>query len=216
MSLRNSENVWVLALFLGITGLLAALILAVVSDLTAEPIRQAKMKNELRMFRELNLPDFDNNITENVFNSSNVKFMAAAREGKIVGLVAETFTKRGYNGKMRALISFDVSGNILAVQIVEHNETPGLGAAVCERKFRKTLFNLFKPTPQGLPPNGVLDQFNGKNAAGGGNWKISKDGGTLAYRTGATISCRAVTEMVNKAAAGFKSAYDHFSKGTGR
>ena len=159
------------------------------------------------------MPDFDNNITENVFNSSNVKFMAAAREGKIVGLVAETFTKRGYNGKMRALISFDVSGNILAVQIVEHNETPGLGAAVCERKFRKTLFNLFKPTPQGLPPNGVLDQFNGKNAAGGGDWKISKDGGKFDYLTGATVSSRAVTAIVDEISAGFTANREQIAGG---
>lgn len=214
MSLRKSENIWVLSLFLGITGLLAALILALVSDMTAEPIRQAKIKNELKMLRRLELPEFDNNMTEKVFTVNGIRFMAATREGKLVGLVAEAATNRGYNGKMRSLISFDVSGNIKAVQIIEHNETPGLGAAVCERKFKKTIFNLFKAPPAGLPANAVLDQFNGKNASGSGNWKIVRDGGDFIYRTGATVSSRAVTDMVNRAAAEFTAAYTHFSKGT--
>lgn len=38
MNLKNSENLWVLGLFLGIIGLVSALILAVVSNLVAGPI----------------------------------------------------------------------------------------------------------------------------------------------------------------------------------
>ena len=216
MNLRNSENVWVLAAFLGITGVLAALILAVVSQLTAEPVRQAKLRNELQMLKELDLPEFDNDMTTDVFNVNGVEYMAAVKNGKIVGFAARSQSSSGYSGKLKSLISFDVKGNILAVQVVEHKETPGLGAAVCERKFQKTIFNLFKARPAGLPPNAILDQFTGKNAASGGNWKIAKDGGTFAFRTGATVTSRAVTAMVNAAAANFKDAEKYFAKGAGK
>ena len=117
------------------------------------------------------------------------------------------------SGKISGMVSFDIGGKILAVRILEHNETPGLGAAVCERKFQKTIFNMALPQPAGLPPNPVLDQFHGRNAADGGNWKISKDGGNLIFRTGATVSSRAVTGMVNLAAANFAAAKAHFEKG---
>ena len=212
MKLRDSENIWVLASFLGITGLLVALILAVVSKLTEEPIRQAGLRNELSMFKELNLPEFDS-VNKTPFSVSGVEYTAALKDGKIVGYIAKSSTRSGYSGQMRALTGLDTDGKILAVQIVEHKETPGLGAAVCERKFQRTVFNLFKPRPSGLPPNAILDQFQGRAAGKNSSWKITKDGGNFAFRTGATVTSRAVVEMVNAAAVNFKTAREHFSKG---
>ena len=104
MKLRNTENIFVLALFLGITGVAAAAILALVSQITAEPIRQAKIKNELKMLKELDLPPFDNDMTANVFTVNNVEYMAAKKDGKQVGFAARTATNSGYSGKMRALV----------------------------------------------------------------------------------------------------------------
>ena len=213
MSLRNNEKIWVLALFLGLTGVLAALILGITSSLTEEPIRQAALRNELKMLKELDLPDFDNNMTADIFTVNGVEYMAASCNGKIVGFAARTQSNAGYSGVLKSLVSFDVNGNILAVQIVEHKETPGLGATVCERKFQKTVFNMFEEPPQGLPPNAILDQFRGKNAADSGDWKITKDGGSFNFRTGATVTSRAVTAMVNSAAAHFDKAKIYFAKG---
>ena len=213
MKLRDTENIWALSLFLGVTGIVAGAILGWVSQLTAEPIKQANIRNELKLLKELNLPEFDNDMTANVFTVNGVEYLAAMQQGKLSGLVARVKSNSGYSGKMRALVSFNISGNILAVQVIEHKETPGLGAEVCERKFQRTIFNLFSPRPAGLPPNAVLDQFNGKNADDGGNWKITKDGGEFIYRTGATVSSRAITEMVNSASANFKAALAHFNGG---
>ena len=216
MNLRNSENVWVLAGFLGVTGILAALILSVVSRLTAEPVRQARLKGELQMLKALSLPEFDNDMTAESFHINGVKYMAARKDGKIVGFAAESSSKSGYSGLLRALTGFDAQGNVLAVQIIEHKETPGLGAAVCERKFQKTIFNLFDAEPAGLPPNAILDQFKNKNRKTAGNWKISKDGGEFAYRTGATVTSRAVTAMVDSAAANLGEAMKYFSGGNAK
>ena len=213
MKLRDTESIWVLSLFLGVTGIVTGTILGWVSQLTAEPIKQANIRNELKLLKELNLPEFDNDMTANVFTVNGVEYLAAMQQGKLSGLVARVKSNSGYSGKMRALVSFNISGNILAVQVIEHKETPGLGAEVCERKFQRTIFNLFSPRPAGLPPNAVLDQFNGKNADDGGNWKITKDGGEFIYRTGATVSSRAITEMVNSASANFKAALAHFNGG---
>ena len=211
MKLRDTENIWVLSLFLGVTGIIAGTVLAWVSQLTAEPIRQANIKNELKVLKELNLPEFDNDMTSKVFTVNAVEYLAAMHQGKLTGLVARAQTASGYSGKMRALISFNTAGKILAVQVIEHKETPGLGAEVCERKFQRTIFNLFSRRPAGLPPNAVLDQFNGRNASDSGNWKITRDGGEFISRTGATVSSRAITEMVNSASVNFPAALAHFS-----
>ena len=86
------------------------------------------------------------------------------------------------------------------VLITAQNETPGLGANVCQRQFRKTIFNLFDKRPEGLAPNPVLDQFSGKVAEKGKHWRVKKDGGSIDYVTGATITSRAVTELTDKVA----------------
>ena len=56
MNLKNSENLWVLGLFLGIIGLVSALILAVVSNLVAGPIEQAELRNTNQALRQI-LPE---------------------------------------------------------------------------------------------------------------------------------------------------------------
>ncbi len=211
-NIRNSENIWVLSGFLGITGIVAAGILALVSQVTAEPIKSASVKAELAALKNLNLPEFDNDMTASKINVNGVEYAVAKYQNKIVGFAAKVSENNGYGGKIDAIVSFDTAGTILAVYILEHKETPGLGAAVCERKFQKTIFNLFSPVPEGLPSNPVLDQFHGKKAAPGTSWKITKDGGEMIYRTGATVTSRAVTGLVNAAAANFTAAREKFEQ----
>jgi electron transport complex protein RnfG len=65
---------------------------------------------------------------------------------------------------------------------------------VCGRSREKTLSKLIKGVKEtGLPPNRILDQFNGMKASAGQDpWAVKKDGGTLDAITGATITSRAV------------------------
>ena len=49
-----------------------------------------------------------------------------------------------------------------------------------------------------IPENKFLDQFNGLETDTAGIWKISKDGGNIEYRTGATVSSRAITALVDE------------------
>ena len=206
MKLKQSENIWVLGIFLGATGLLAALTLTLVSRWTAKPIAEAQRQNQMAALKKLSLPEFDNDITSDSVNIGNMTFMAARKDGKLTGIAAKGVSNGGYGGAIEALVGFDASGNITAVQILSHKETPGLGAAVCERKFQKTITNFTRPTPDTLPGNRILDQFNRRNAADSGKWKISKDGGEFEFRTGATVTSRAVVSLVNGIAANFRKA----------
>lgn len=206
MKLKQNENIWVLGIFLGLTALLAALVLTVVSRLTARPIAEAKRKNQMAALKKLDLPEFDNDITSDSVTINNITFMAARKNGKLTGIAAKGVTKGGYGGEIEALVGFDANGSITAVQILSHKETPGLGAVVCERKFQKTITNFTRPEPDKLPANRILDQFNRRNAASSGNWKISKDGGDFEFRTGATISSRAIVDLVNDIAVNFSRA----------
>ena len=200
MSLRDSENMWVLGIFLGVVAVVAALTLALVSDSTAEPIRLAGEKNRTQMLKRLLLPEFDK--TGNTVEISGIKFCAVYQNGKIAGFVGQGTNRLGYAGEIEAMTGFDVNGKITAVQILRHKETPGLGAEVCDRKVRRTILNLGVKAPE-VPENIYLDQFKGQLASGAGKWQIAKDGGKFIYRTGATVSGRAVTSLVNDIAVSF-------------
>ena len=80
------------------------------------------------------------------------------------------------------------------MMITEDKETPGLGKEVCARKVSRTIKNLFPDTSK-LPENKILDQYNGKDASVY-PWKTTKDGGEFEFRTGATVTSRAVTELM--------------------
>ena len=198
MNLKNTENLWVLGLFLGIVGLVSALLLAVFSDLVAAPIAAAELRNKNQALQQI-LPPFDNQPTEQTVERNGILFMGAYEKGKLVAVAAEA-SVRGYAGAVRGLVGLDPDGTIRAVLITAQNETPGLGANVCQRQFRKTIFNLFDKRPEGLAPTPVLDQFRGKVAEKGKHWRVKKDGGEIDYVTGATITSRAVTELTDKVA----------------
>jgi len=199
MKLRDCENFWVLGAFLGAVGLLSALVLALVSALTAPAIARADQRAKSAALRQL-IPDFDNDPARETLRIDGVTFMAARRGGKLVGVAAEAETNSGYAGTIRELVGFAPDGRILAVLVTDEKETPGLGKNVCERKFKKTIFNFFRPAPRGLPPNPVLDQFTGRRAGDRVDWRVRKDGGDFEYRTGATVTSRAVTELTGRAA----------------
>ena len=205
MKLKDTDNFVVLGPFLGAVGLLSALVLALVSDLTAQKIGEAKLRAQSAALKQLKLPDFDNKPALETCEFEGVTFMAVRRGDALVGIAAEAETNNGYAGKIKELVGFAPDGTITAVLVTEEKETPGLGKNACERKFKKTIFNFFRPTPKGLPPNEILDQFTGRKADGRGNWRVKKDGGDFEYRTGATVTSRAVTELTGRAAQVFSS-----------
>ncbi len=197
MRLRDNENIVVLGIFLGVTGLLSALVLALVSFVTAKPIADAKVAQQRKAISQV-LPAFDNDPSQLVYETKTasgtaVRFMGAKKDGKLVA-VAATAAAPGYGGDIEMLMGISPEGKVLAALITRQSETPGLGANVCTRSFQKTITTLTKPQPAGLAPNEYLDQFSGKIAVDK-EWKTQKDGGNCKYRTGATITSAAIIKL---------------------
>ena len=59
MKLRETENIVILGIFLALTGLVSALVLAVVSGVAAGPIKAAELRNATAALKDV-LPAFDN------------------------------------------------------------------------------------------------------------------------------------------------------------
>ena len=207
MKLKDNENPVVLGIFLGVTGVLSALILAAVSTLTARPIAEARAAKEVSALKQV-LPEFDNDINAKVCQLKSpagfdVFIRQAEKNGKVIGYAVLLTHPGGYAGSISMLAGVDPNGKIRSILITEQHETPGLGAELCKREYKKTLSNLTEKTPAGLAPNRYLDQFADQNVPAAG-WKITKDGGTALYATGATVTSRALAESASEIALTFK------------
>ena len=93
----------------------------------------------------------------------------------------------GFGGQFRVMVGFDQEGNILGYEILEHQETPGLGSHMT---------HWFKNADK--PGQNII----GREATG--TFVVSKDGGDVDAITAATISSRAFLQAINKAYAEFK------------
>lgn len=118
------------------------------------------------------------------------ELLRARKAGASVALVLETVAPDGYAGRIRLAVAIGHDGQVLGVRALEHRETPGLGDYIDPAKDR----NKTRPW---------INQFIGLSfeRLAPEAWKVKKDGGEIGYRSGATITARAVTLAVARALA---------------
>lgn len=141
--------------------LVAAGLLAGIYMLTAEPIAKAAEQKK-----------------ENA-----QKAVLAGQEGVAVEAEAD-----GFGGKIKVMVGFAADGTILGYEVLDQQETPGLGTH-CVEWFK----NAEKPG----------QNIVGRKATGA--FSVSKDGGDVDAITAATISSRAFLAAVNNA---YAKAFD--------
>lgn len=112
----------------------------------------------------------------------------ARQGGRPVALVLEAVAPDGYSGKIRLILAVRADGGLAGVRVTQHKETPGLGDYIEVKKDK----NKARPW---------ITQFSGMTLAqvSERDWKVKKDGGSLDYYAGATVTPRAVAKAVLKA-----------------
>lgn len=113
----------------------------------------------------------------------------ARKAGQPVALVFESVAPDGYAGRIRLIVAVRTNGEVGGVRVTQHKETPGLGDYIEVKKDK----NKARPW---------ITQFTGLSLAQvtDKEWKVKKDGGKIDYYAGATVTPRAVTKAVLKAA----------------
>ena len=167
--------------------LVSAACVGLVNMITVDPIAKAKEAAEKAALAQV-LPAFDaTEMSEHEADELAIVAYKATKDGEVVGYAVKTATKNGFSGMVKMMVGFDTKGTILNVNVLEQNETPGLGA---------------KMTEEGNP---LLASVQGKDAAKV-NFTVKKDGGDIDALTAATISSRAYADAVARAYAVFKVA----------
>ena len=105
-------------------------------------------------------------------------------QGQDLGAAVQSSTM-GFGGDLKVLVGFDPDGNILGYTLLEHAETPGLGAKA-DQWFQK----------------GQKGDIIGKNPKE--PLTVSKDGGQVDAITASTITSRAFLKAVNQAYNAYK------------
>lgn len=103
------------------------------------------------------------------------------------GNAVQSTDPNGFGGNLKVLVGFNAEGDILGYTVLEHAETPGLGAKAPEW-FQK-------------PENGGANEkacIVGKNP-GKVNMTVSKDGGEIDAITASTITSRSFLRAVQQA-----------------
>ena len=168
-------------------------ILAFVNHLTEGPIAQQKEKtladgikavmvcDDIVVAKTDEVRQNDAKGKEQVFMIYQVK----DAQGKDLGAAVES-TTMGFGGDLKVLVGFNPEGTILGYTLLEHAETPGLGAKA-DKWFQKDQ----KGDIIGKSPAEPLT--------------VSKDGGQVDAITASTITSRAFLKAVNNAYNAYKA-----------
>lgn len=178
-----------LIITLTVTCLGSALALAAIHGLTEAPIQEQKRLANLRAIEEV-LPPFDNDPVENTrqialeddeVGAEKELIVYLGLEGNEITGVAFPVYGEGYGGLIHVMVGINLQEEISGVKVLEHLETPGLGAKIEESSFTDQFKS--KSLENSLLVNGIL--------------AVTKDGGDLDALTGATISPRGVAMAVS-------------------
>ena len=168
-------------------------ILAYVNYLTEGPINKQKEKaladgiKTVMVCDELVVTKTDT-VTQNDEKGKELTYIVyqvADAKGKELGVAVES-TTNGFGGDLKVLVGFNTDGKILGYTLLEHAETPGLGAKA-DKWFQKGE----KGDIIGKDPKEPLT--------------VSKDGGQVDAITASTITSRAFLLAVNNAYKAYKN-----------
>lgn len=178
---------------LAIAALLSTGLVAITNALTADTIAEQQQKQLMLALNQVIPESKHDNLLYQSCTLINDKAALGTTEPQPLyiatlneqptALAFQAIAPDGYNGAIKVLIGTDMSGEVLGVRVLEHNETPGLGDKV------------------NLSVSDWVLSFNGKRVeeANDARWAVHKDGGQFDQFTGATITPRAVVNATRKA-----------------
>ena len=172
---------------------ISAIAVSMVYIKTKPTIDENSKITETRAIAALFGDDFDNNPLEEktVIKKKNGKDMAIyplRKNGSVYALAINTHSGKGFGGNVYLMVGFYLDGTMAGYEVLNHQETPGLGSKIAENKFMSQFRNLY------LSENSLA---------------LRSHGGEIDAITSATISSKAVLDAVKRA----KKAYDKFTLG---
>ncbi len=189
--------------YLSLFALAAAITLASVDRATSERIAANELAERLNALKELLQFDEYNNephldaitvLHADLLGSEEPLPVYRARMNlEPVAAVLTAVTPDGFSGEIRIFIALYPDGEVAAVRVIEHHESPGLGDLIEHRKSD------WIETFTGLQTSEVVADLRAPA------WTLDRDDGDFDHISGATVTSRAVVKAVRNAALYFNA-----------
>lgn len=176
----NAKDIIIPAVALLLICLVATTLLALTNNVTAEKISENSVQKE-NTSRTVVLPQAKE-FSEVAELENGVSYCTGKDGSEEVGFVF-TSKAKGYGGDVTVMTGMDMDGVITGIEILSHDETPGLGANSTKPEFK--------------------ERFKGKSGELAVN-KTSNEGQSVQAITAATITSKAVVSAVNAASKAFE------------
>jgi len=161
-------------------------------DITKNQIAENQKQAVLKQLNALISKDlYDNDLlndkieitdVENLGTTAPVTFYRARKHHQPQAILLMPIAPDGYGGSIQLLVGITIEGTLLGVRVLSHQETPGLGDGIEEKK-----------SPWIYHFNGLSLEYPKLE-----QWAVKKDGGIFDQFTGATITPRAIVKAVRK------------------
>ncbi len=162
----------------------AAALVALVNDMTRAQRELNQTAHAARLLREV-LPagDYDQaaGLEEITLPDIGMTIYPVRRDGMLVAFALKTVAPNGYVGPIVLLTGLTTDGQIVAVRVASHRETPGLGDKI------------------EIGRSDWIRQFAGRRLQPPGQWALQEEGGEFDQISGATITSRAVINAIRDA-----------------
>lgn len=201
---KLESNILNMALVLTLIAVVAAGLLAWVNGVTSEPIRQINEKTVSDGVKSVILGDRDIEFTVAPAQEKNgfVFHKVMDANGNSLGTAVESIDPNGFGGNLKVMVGFGPEGEILGYQVLEHSETPGLGAqadawfrqASQDVKEQSGVANVILGRPAKAGNHNIIGMNPGDDMLA-----VSKDGGQVDAITASTITSKAFLRAVNAA-----------------
>lgn len=142
--MSKAKEITKISIILFLITAISALLLAFVNEITAPLIAandEKSVQDALRVVMqeadsfEKKEPDDIAAAAEEKYDSDIIELYDAKKNGDTIGICAIVETK-GYDTGLRSAIGVDTEGTVTGVEIISHQETPGLGANAEKEEFR--------------------------------------------------------------------------------
>lgn len=175
--MKNTKEIIIPAITLCIICLIATFLLSITDSITFSRIQSIQKENSDKAMKKVcsGAVSFEALVTSKEPDTELYKALDSS--GELIGYAVSTMDK-SYGGDIKVMTGLDTSGNITGVEILQIDDTPGLGMNAKKENFR--------------------NQYIGKTAE---NINVSKNasGDEIQAITGATRTSEAVTRCVEKA-----------------
>jgi len=178
------------ALILAAFAAAGVLLVALTEAGTRERVAEVERQTLLRNLHAVVSPEVhDNDPTTDTIEvrapaqlgtESPVTVYRARRAGQPVALILTPVAPDGYAGRIQLMVAVNYDGSVAGVRVLSHQETPGLGDLIEQRR------------------SDWITRFNGRSLTNPKpeQWKVKRDGGAFDQFTGATVTPRAVVKAV--------------------